>query len=116
MFDACKASKMKAFGCWPATHENTMKLVIFGSTGGTGRELVKQALEQGHMVTAYARNPVKIDDIKHANLSALDIAACWTYTVDSLGWIASTAVSGCHDRICSGDLKRRIRALMPANP
>lgn len=27
-----------------------MKLPIFGSTGGTGRELVSQALEQGHEV------------------------------------------------------------------
>lgn len=48
-----------------------LKLLIFGSTGGTGRELLKQALEQGHNVTAYARNPVKIDDIKHASLQVV---------------------------------------------
>jgi putative NADH-flavin reductase len=48
-----------------------MKLLIFGSTGGTGRELLKQALEQGHSVTAYARNPAKIDDIKHASLQVV---------------------------------------------
>ena len=45
-----------------------MKLLIFGSTGGTGRELIKQALDQGHDVVAYARNPVKLDDIKHKKL------------------------------------------------
>jgi putative NADH-flavin reductase len=45
-----------------------MKLVIFGSTGGTGKELLKQALDQGHNVTAYARNPARIQDIKHASL------------------------------------------------
>ncbi len=28
-----------------------MKLGIFGATGGTGRQLVKQALEAGHAVT-----------------------------------------------------------------
>ncbi len=44
-----------------------MKLIIFGATGGTGRKLVEQALEQGHAVTAFARNPAKLD-IKHANL------------------------------------------------
>jgi putative NADH-flavin reductase len=48
-----------------------MRLLIFGSTGGTGRELLKQALEQGHSVTAYARNPAKIDDIKHASLQVV---------------------------------------------
>jgi putative NADH-flavin reductase len=33
-----------------------MKVAIFGSTGGTGRELVKQALAAGHEVTAFARS------------------------------------------------------------
>ena len=44
-----------------------MKLLIFGSTGSIGRELVKQALEQGHTVTAFARDATKVD-IKHNNL------------------------------------------------
>ena len=30
--------------------EKTMKVIIFGSTGGTGRQIVTQALEQGHEV------------------------------------------------------------------
>jgi NAD(P)-dependent dehydrogenase (short-subunit alcohol dehydrogenase family) len=37
-----------------------MKLAIFGATGGTGAELVKQALERGHSVTAFVRNPAKV--------------------------------------------------------
>lgn len=37
-----------------------MKLVIFGATGATGRELLKQALGAGHEVTALARNPAKL--------------------------------------------------------
>jgi putative NADH-flavin reductase len=32
-------------------------LAIFGSTGPTGRALVQQALDEGHEVTAVARNP-----------------------------------------------------------
>lgn len=44
-----------------------MKLLIFGATGGTGRQLVEQALAQGHTVTAFARDPAKITT-KHANL------------------------------------------------
>lgn len=37
-----------------------MRIAIFGSTGGTGRELVGQALERGHDITAFARSPMKI--------------------------------------------------------
>ena len=47
-----------------------MKLLIFGSTGSIGCQLVKQALEQGHMLTAFARDPVRVD-IKHANLQVI---------------------------------------------
>lgn len=41
-----------------------MKVLIFGATGTVGRELVTQALELGHTVTAFARDPskLKIDD------------------------------------------------------
>jgi putative NADH-flavin reductase len=45
-----------------------MNLLVFGSTGGTGRELLEQALDQGHNVVAYARNPAAIEDLKHAKL------------------------------------------------
>jgi putative NADH-flavin reductase len=37
-----------------------MNVLILGSTGRTGRCLVKQALEQGHRVTAYARDPRRL--------------------------------------------------------
>jgi len=37
-----------------------MRILIVGATGGTGRELVTQALERGHHVTALARNPSKV--------------------------------------------------------
>jgi putative NADH-flavin reductase len=37
-----------------------MNLLILGATGGTGRALVQQALEQGHVVTAFARDPSKM--------------------------------------------------------
>jgi putative NADH-flavin reductase len=47
-----------------------MKLLIFGSTGSIGRPLVEQALEQGHTVTAFARNPAKLD-IQHPNLKVV---------------------------------------------
>lgn len=37
-----------------------MKISILGATGGTGKEIIKQALEQGHEITALARDPQKL--------------------------------------------------------
>jgi putative NADH-flavin reductase len=45
-----------------------MKLAIFGATGNTGIELVKQALEEGHTVTAFVRDPARLA-IEDANLT-----------------------------------------------
>ena len=38
-----------------------MKLIVFGATGKTGQHVWRQALEQGHDVTAFARSVEKID-------------------------------------------------------
>ena len=58
-----------------------MNLLIIGSTGGTGKQLVKQALNRGHNVTAFARNPSKIK-IKHDRLkivkgNVLNVDSLW---------------------------------------
>ena len=37
-----------------------MKLIVFGSTRGIGRQVVAQALDAGHQVTAVARHPEMI--------------------------------------------------------
>lgn len=42
-------------------------ILIIGGTGGTGRELIKQALEQDYNVTALVRNPEGLK-IQHKNL------------------------------------------------
>ena len=37
-----------------------MKLTVFGATGGTGKQVVEQALAAGHHVTALVRDPAKL--------------------------------------------------------
>jgi putative NADH-flavin reductase len=47
-----------------------MKLVVFGAAGKTGILIVYQALNQGHMVTAFARKPENVT-IQHKNLKVI---------------------------------------------
>jgi len=47
-----------------------MKVIIFGATGGTGSQLVTQALEKGHDVTAFARRPEKLE-LDHQGLKVV---------------------------------------------
>ena len=41
-----------------------MKIVVFGASGGTGQEIIRRALDQGHEVTAFVRDQRKLA-IKH---------------------------------------------------
>jgi len=47
-----------------------MNLTIFGANGGIGREVVTQALDAGHHVTASIRNPAKLT-ATHPNLTVI---------------------------------------------
>ncbi|MEO1067987.1 MAG: SDR family oxidoreductase [Cyanobacteria bacterium J06638_6] len=47
-----------------------MKLIVFGATGTVGCQVVKQALSQGHVVTAFARNPANLDS-QHPQLRSI---------------------------------------------
>lgn len=46
------------------------RVLIVGATGGTGRELVKQALERGYAVTAFARTPARLT-VTHPRLTVI---------------------------------------------
>jgi uncharacterized protein YbjT (DUF2867 family) len=37
-----------------------MSLLVLGATGGTGIELVRQAIDRGHSVTAFVRSPARL--------------------------------------------------------
>jgi len=50
-----------------------MKILVLGATGRTGRHFTRKALEQGHTVTAYVRNPHKARTLlgTHPNLTII---------------------------------------------
>jgi putative NADH-flavin reductase len=43
-----------------AQTRRNMKLLVLGATGGTGLEIVRQAVERGHSVTALVRSPERL--------------------------------------------------------
>ncbi|HWU77882.1 MAG TPA: SDR family oxidoreductase [Rhodanobacter sp.] len=47
-----------------------MNVLVFGASGATGREVVMQALDHGHSVRAFVRDPSKFE-IRHARLSLM---------------------------------------------
>ena len=47
-----------------------MKIAVFGATGGTGKQVVQQALAAGDQVTALVRDPAKLA-IDSANLTVV---------------------------------------------
>jgi putative NADH-flavin reductase len=51
-----------------AARRQITRVLIVGATGGTGRQLVAQALERGHSVTAFARDPSTLH-VQHPQLT-----------------------------------------------
>ncbi len=49
-----------------------MKLTVFGATGKVGREVVRQALDAGHRVTAVVRDPARLD-VSHPALEVVTV-------------------------------------------
>src|SRR5215208_2723669 len=45
-----------------------MKIVVFGASRGVGYQVMKQALDAGHIMTAFVRSPETFD-VQHANLT-----------------------------------------------
>jgi putative NADH-flavin reductase len=61
-----------------------MKLFVLGATGGTGTQIVRQALDAGHDITALAREPSRIGT-QHPRLTVV----AGDTTGDSTAWIAA---------------------------
>ena len=59
-----------------------MKIIIFGASRGVGWHVVKQALDRGHLVTAFVRSPDTFE-VKHANLRVCKGDAMDAVTVEN---------------------------------
>jgi putative NADH-flavin reductase len=51
-----------------------MRLTVFGASGGTGRQLLEQALAAGHQVTAVTRRPASIAPRERLHVVGADVA------------------------------------------
>lgn len=93
-----------------------MKVVVFGSTGGTGRQLVEQALEEGHRVTALARHPEKFP-MQHEHLRIVqgDVLDSDCVVAAVSGQDAVMSALGTKQRgpvsICTDGIKRILTAM-----
>jgi putative NADH-flavin reductase len=77
-----------------------MKLIVFGATGGTGRQVVAQALTAGHAVTAVARHPDALA-IQHDRLTVAcgDVLHPATLAQPLAGQDAVVSALGVHSRM-----------------
>ncbi|WP_440108856.1 NAD(P)-dependent oxidoreductase [Paenibacillus sp. QZ-Y1] len=79
-----------------------MKLIVFGATGNTGVQLVKELLLDGHEVTAIVRQPEKLDisDVcdKHLEIKKGDVLNPSTLQKAMVGKDAVLSVLGVNHR------------------
>jgi putative NADH-flavin reductase len=92
-----------------------MQLVVFGASGGTGRELVKQALGHGHTVRAFVRNPDKFK-LVHPRLEVVqgDISDAKAVTAAVKGQDAVLSALGVNNRKPNTVLSDGVRNLLDA--
>ncbi len=79
-----------------------MKLTIFGGTGGVGSQLIPLALDAGHDVTAFARNPAKLprryrvfaDRVPSPKISQGDVADLMLKCAAGDEWVLRAPIPG----------------------
>jgi uncharacterized protein YbjT (DUF2867 family) len=74
-----------------------MKILLLGSTGRTGKQIIKEAIKRGHKISAIARNPEKLKDYK------IDITEGTPYDFETV----EKAISGCDAVINTLNVSRK---------
>ncbi|HET6356984.1 NAD(P)-binding oxidoreductase [Streptomyces sp.] len=92
-----------------------MRLLLLGATGPTGLQLVGQALEQGHHVTALVRSPEKLPRVG-ARLTVLvgDVTDEQELASAAVGQDAVLSTMGTGRSLTSDIVSRTVDALVPA--
>src|SRR5437764_14190087 len=91
-----------------------MKLLLLGATGGTGRQLVSQALEAGHRVTALVRSPEKLIAQEHLLVRAGDATDPESVDIAVAGQEAVLSALGVRSPLGEELITPSLRALVPA--
>ena len=96
---------------------NPKKLLVFGATGGTGRQIVTQALQQGHEVSAFVRDSQKLainhDHLRVVTGSVPDDARVVAAAIRGQDVVISALGVGQSFR-SSGLISRSVRTIVPA--
>ncbi|RSN11465.1 hypothetical protein DMB42_12795 [Nonomuraea sp. WAC 01424] len=75
-----------------------MKLTVFGATGGTGRQVVAQAVAAGHDVTVVARDPARVPAADRARVIGGDVLTPGPWQAALAGQDAVLSCLGSTDR------------------
>src|SRR5437588_9058111 len=91
-----------------------MKLLLLGATGGTGRQLLAQALEAGHETTALVRSPEKLTAEDHLLVRAGDATDPEALDAAVAGQDAALSALGVRSPLGDDLITPSLRALVPA--
>ena len=91
-----------------------MKVLVFGATGGVGRHVVEEGLARGHDVTAFVRDPSRLD-VAHERLTVFrgDVldAASVERAVRGQGAVLCSIGAGRKGRVRSEGTRNIVRAM-----
>jgi putative NADH-flavin reductase len=91
-----------------------MKLLLLGATGGTGQQVLSQALEGGHYVTALVRTPEKLSAQEHLVVRAGDATDPEPVDAAVAGQDAVLSTLGVRSPLGGDLISRSLRAIVPA--
>ncbi|WP_406675097.1 SDR family oxidoreductase [Nonomuraea sp. N2-4H] len=94
-----------------------MKITVFGATGGSGIQLVRQGLDRGHEVTAVVRDPARLpaELRERADVVVADVMDPDAVTPAVAGRDAVLSAMGPHGNgpttVCSGSIRSILTAM-----